>query len=196
MRGPPPPRHRLAGFLRWNQRAAALPDSLRISYSERRKEGRPANRVGDAGAPNCGTLRQSRKSRQPPLKTAPPWRWDEPARSIGIRKEERCQANGFEIYGHSGACSNHVSYLLSRVDETPAFEKRASAWMVVESIRGWAAIHESDMLLIPRPQPPAIMDPFRRNTHAGDVRRQSGTRSPNNGTSATPAGSPRRRSCT
>ena len=41
------------------------------------------------------------------------------------------------------------------------------------SIRGWAAIHESDMLLIPDPNT-AFMDPVRRDPHARHVRRRQG----------------------
>ncbi len=51
---------------------------------------------------------------------------------------------------------HHVSYPISELDET-AFEEGFG--MDGSSIRGWAAIHESDMLLIPDPST-AFMDPF------------------------------------
>ncbi|HLH44457.1 MAG TPA: type I glutamate--ammonia ligase [Bryobacteraceae bacterium] len=51
---------------------------------------------------------------------------------------------------------HHVSYPISELDEG-SFEEGFG--MDGSSIRGWAAIHESDMLLIPDPQT-AFMDPF------------------------------------
>ncbi|MGA2196839.1 MAG: type I glutamate--ammonia ligase [Bryobacteraceae bacterium] len=51
---------------------------------------------------------------------------------------------------------HHVSYPISELDES-SFEEGFG--MDGSSIRGWAAIHESDMLLIPDPHT-AIMDPF------------------------------------
>jgi len=51
---------------------------------------------------------------------------------------------------------HHVSYPVSRLTED-AF--RAGFGMDGSSIRGWAAIHESDMLLIPDPST-YVMDPF------------------------------------
>ena len=51
---------------------------------------------------------------------------------------------------------HHVSYPIGEVDES-SFEEGFG--MDGSSIRGWAAIHESDMLLIPDPDT-AIMDPF------------------------------------
>src|ERR1035438_2438587 len=51
---------------------------------------------------------------------------------------------------------HHVSYPISELDES-SFEEGFG--MDGSSIRGWAAIHESDMLLIPDPST-AIMDPF------------------------------------
>src|SRR5215813_4324661 len=51
---------------------------------------------------------------------------------------------------------HHVSYPISELDEG-SFEDGFG--MDGSSIRGWAAIHESDMLLIPDPGT-AIMDPF------------------------------------
>ena len=51
---------------------------------------------------------------------------------------------------------HHVSYPISELDES-SFEEGFG--MDGSSIRGWAAIHESDMLLIPAPET-AIMDPF------------------------------------
>ena len=51
---------------------------------------------------------------------------------------------------------HHVSYPMAEVDES-SFEEGFG--MDGSSIRGWAAIHESDMLLIPDPET-AIMDPF------------------------------------
>ena len=51
---------------------------------------------------------------------------------------------------------HHVSYPISELDEA-SFEEGFG--MDGSSIRGWAAIHESDMLLVPDPTT-AIMDPF------------------------------------
>ena len=51
---------------------------------------------------------------------------------------------------------HHVSYPISELDEE-SFEEGFG--MDGSSIRGWAAIHESDMLLIPDPNT-AFMDPF------------------------------------
>src|SRR5579862_224197 len=51
---------------------------------------------------------------------------------------------------------HHVSYPMNQVDES-SFEEGFG--MDGSSIRGWAAIHESDMLLIPDPKT-AFMDPF------------------------------------
>ena len=51
---------------------------------------------------------------------------------------------------------HHVSYPIGELDES-SFEEGFG--MDGSSIRGWAAIHESDMLLIPDPET-AIMDPF------------------------------------
>jgi glutamine synthetase len=51
---------------------------------------------------------------------------------------------------------HHVSYPIAEVEES-SFEEGFG--MDGSSIRGWAAIHESDMLLIPDPST-AIMDPF------------------------------------
>jgi glutamine synthetase len=52
--------------------------------------------------------------------------------------------------------SQHVSYPMSQLDED-SFEEGFG--MDGSSIRGWAAINESDMLLVPDPST-AIMDPF------------------------------------
>src|SRR5947199_2231701 len=51
---------------------------------------------------------------------------------------------------------HHVSYPISQLDET-SFEEGFG--MDGSSIRGWAAIHESDMLLIPDPNF-YMLDPF------------------------------------
>ena len=52
--------------------------------------------------------------------------------------------------------SQHVSYPISQLDED-SFEEGFG--IDGSSIRGWAAINESDMLLIPDPAT-AFMDPF------------------------------------
>src|ERR1700716_188835 len=51
---------------------------------------------------------------------------------------------------------HHVSYPISELEES-SFEEGFG--MDGSSIRGWAAINESDMLLIPDPKT-AIIDPF------------------------------------
>jgi len=51
---------------------------------------------------------------------------------------------------------HHVSYPISQLDEN-SFEEGFG--MDGSSIRGWAAIHESDMLLVPDAST-AILDPF------------------------------------
>jgi glutamine synthetase len=51
---------------------------------------------------------------------------------------------------------HHVSYPINELEEG-SFEDGFG--MDGSSIRGWAAIHESDMLLIPDPKT-AFMDPF------------------------------------
>src|SRR5207249_5664566 len=51
---------------------------------------------------------------------------------------------------------HHVSYPISELDES-SFEEGFG--MDGSSIRGWAAINESDMLLVPDPKT-AMMDPF------------------------------------
>ncbi len=51
---------------------------------------------------------------------------------------------------------HHVSYPIAELDESSFTD---GFGMDGSSIRGWAAIHESDMLLIPDPDT-AIMDPF------------------------------------
>src|SRR5260370_41941051 len=51
---------------------------------------------------------------------------------------------------------HHVSYPINELEES-SFEEGFG--MDGSSIRGWAAIHESDMLLIPDPAT-AFMDPF------------------------------------
>ena len=60
----------------------------------------------------------------------------------------------------------HVSYPISQLSED-SFEDGFG--IDGSSIRGWAAINESDMLLIPDPTT-AFMDPFVGDTHAGDDR--------------------------
>ena len=62
------------------------------------------------------------------------------------------------------------------------------------SIRGWAAINESDMLLIPDPTT-AFMDPFCRDADARHDLRRDRSRSPSSITIAIRAGSPKRPSC-
>src|SRR5215471_2943992 len=64
--------------------------------------------------------------------------------------------------------SQHISYPISQLDDE-AFE--AGFGIDGSSIRGWAAINESDMLLIPDPTT-AYMDPFaeaRTLVMAGDI---------------------------
>src|ERR1039457_2502200 len=51
---------------------------------------------------------------------------------------------------------HHVSYPITELEES-SFEEGFG--MDGSSIRGWAEIHESDMLLIPDPET-AVMDPF------------------------------------
>ena len=64
--------------------------------------------------------------------------------------------------------SQHVSYPIAQLEED-SFEEGFG--MDGSSIRGWAAINESDMLLIPDPST-AIHGSVRRDSHAGDdVRR-------------------------
>ncbi|MEK7754047.1 MAG: type I glutamate--ammonia ligase [Acidobacteriota bacterium] len=63
---------------------------------------------------------------------------------------------------------HHISYPISQLDEE-AFE--AGFGMDGSSIRGWAAINESDMLLVPDPAT-AFIDPFNQHktlVMAGDV---------------------------
>ena len=59
---------------------------------------------------------------------------------------------------------HHVSYPIAELDES-SFEDGFG--MDGSSIRGWAAINESDMLLIPDPGH-RLHGPVRRNPHAGD----------------------------
>ena len=65
---------------------------------------------------------------------------------------------------------HHVSYPISELDES-SFEEGFG--MDGSSIRGWAAIHESDMLLIPDPNT-AIMDPFAETPTLVMIRRREG----------------------
>ena len=87
---------------------------------------------------------------------------------------------------------HHVSYPINQLDET-SFEEGFG--MDGSSIRGWAAIHESDMLLIPDPTT-AFMDPFTERPTLVHVSATSSTPSPSSTTSAIRAGSPRRPRCT
>ena len=65
---------------------------------------------------------------------------------------------------------HHVSYPINELDEE-SFEDGFG--MDGSSIRGWAAIHESDMLLIPDAEH-GVHGPVCRDAHAGDVRRHQG----------------------
>ena len=60
---------------------------------------------------------------------------------------------------------HHVSYPISELD-LDSFEEGFG--MDGSSIRGWAAIHESDMLLIPDPND-SLHGSVCRDSHAGDV---------------------------
>jgi glutamine synthetase len=80
---------------------------------------------------------------------------NESARSIGIRKEERRQAVGPPLYRHPEPAAPR--FLSDRRADESSFEEGFG--MDGSSIRGWAAINESDMLLIPDPTT-AFMDPF------------------------------------
>ena len=95
---------------------------------------------------------------------------DDSERSSGIREEERRQAARPALHRHpepaaSRLLPHQASWTESRFEE--------GFGMDGSSIRGWAAINESDMLLIPDPTT-AFMDPFAETPHAGDVRRRQG----------------------
>ena len=66
---------------------------------------------------------------------------------------------------------HHVSYPISELEDDN-FEEGFG--MDGSSIRGWAAIHESDMLLIPDPDH-RLHGSLRRDPHPGDVRRCEGS---------------------
>ena len=63
----------------------------------------------------------------------------------------------------------HVSY---PIDELSEDSFKEGFGFDASSIRGWASIHESDMLLIPDPDS-AFIDPFRDRTDLGDDRRRN-----------------------
>ena len=86
---------------------------------------------------------------------------------------------------------HHVSYPIDQLSEG-SFEEGFG--IDGSCIRGWAAINESDMLLIPDPDH-RIHGSVRRNPDAGDDRATSSTRSPSSTTTAIRAGSPRRPNC-
>ena len=65
----------------------------------------------------------------------------------------------------------HVSYPIDELSED-SFEEGFG--FDASSIRGWASIHESDMLLIPDPDS-AFMDPFLARTDTGDDWRRHGS---------------------
>ncbi len=87
---------------------------------------------------------------------------------------------------------HHVSYPITELTED-SFQEGFG--MDGSSIRGWAAINESDMLLIPDPST-AFIDPVLRNPDSGDDLRRASTRSRARITIATRAGSRARPSCT
>src|ERR1700751_3368367 len=78
-----------------------------------------------------------------------------PKHVLAMAKENKDEILDLRFPDLPGLCQ-HVSSPIKRLEESP-FENGFG--IDGSSIRGWAAIHESDMLLIPDPNT-AFMDPF------------------------------------
>ena len=80
---------------------------------------------------------------------------NEPARVTGFCQEERRAPAGYPLHRYPRPAASHL--LSDQRVEVDSFEDGFG--IDGSSIRGWAAINESDMLLIPDPTT-AFMDPF------------------------------------